>query len=50
LAPKNQPTKLLYYDDAYIKEFDAEIVRILRDNNRYGIVLNCTAFYPLGGG
>jgi Ser-tRNA(Ala) deacylase AlaX len=40
----------LYYDDAYLKEFDAEILKIVRYDNRYGIVLNRTAFYPLGGG
>jgi alanyl-tRNA synthetase len=40
----------LYYEDAYIREFDAEIMRIARDKNRYGIVLNRTAFYPIGGG
>jgi alanyl-tRNA synthetase len=45
-----QPTKLLYYEDAYTKEFDAEILKITRHNNRHGIVLNRTAFYPLGGG
>ena len=50
-APKeNQPTKLLYYDDAYMKEFDAEILKITKLDNRYGVVLDCTAFYPLGGG
>ena len=50
-APKEtQPTKLLYYDDAYLKEFDAEILKITELDNRYGVVLNRTAFYPLGGG
>lgn len=50
-APKEtQPTRLLYYDDAYLKEFDAEIVRITKRDDRYGVVLNRTAFYPLGGG
>jgi len=50
-APKRtQPTKLLYYDDAYRKEFDAEILKITKLDNRYGVVLDRTAFYPLGGG
>lgn len=40
----------MYYDDAYLKEFDAEILKITRHDNRYGLVLDCTAFYPLGGG
>ena len=51
LATKDpQPTKLLYYDDAYLKEFDAEILKITRLDNRFGVVLDCTAFYPVGGG
>jgi alanyl-tRNA synthetase len=50
-APKEIPaTELLYYDDAYLKEFDAEILRITKHDNRYGLILNRTAFYPLGGG
>jgi len=40
----------LYYHDAYLKEFDAEILKITRQDNRYGVVLDCTAFYPHGGG
>ena len=40
----------MYYYDAYLKEFDAEILKITRHDNRYGVVLECTAFYPLGGG
>jgi alanyl-tRNA synthetase len=45
-----QPTKLLYYDDAYLREFDAKILKVARHNDRYGVVLDRTAFYPLGGG
>ncbi len=33
-----------------MKEFDAEILKISKLDNRYGVVLECTAFYPLGGG
>ncbi len=40
----------MYYDDAYLKEFDAEILKITKVDNRYGVVLDRTAFYPLGGG
>jgi len=40
----------LYYDDAYLKEFDAEILKITKLDNQYGVVLDRTAFYPLGGG
>ncbi len=50
-APKvTQTTKLLYYDAAYLREFDAEVLRITKLDNKYGVVLNRTAFYPLGGG
>jgi alanyl-tRNA synthetase len=50
-APKkNQTTKLLYYQDAYLKEFEAEILKITKLDNRSGVILESTAFYPLGGG
>ena len=42
-------TKLLYMDDIdgnYVKEFDAKVVK---KKNDY-VVLNRSAFYPLGGG
>jgi alanyl-tRNA synthetase len=40
-------TRLLYYEDAYISEFDSKVLRVL-DGNR--VVLDQTAFYPEGGG
>ncbi len=40
-------TRLLYYEDAYLKDFEAKILRV-RDN-KY-VVLDKTAFYPEGGG
>lgn len=39
-------TKRLYHEDAYISEFEAEVIGI--DNK--GVVLDQTAFYPGGGG
>ena len=45
-----QPTKLLYYEDPYMKEFDAKVLLIMKLDNKFGIVLNQTAFYPTGGG
>jgi Ser-tRNA(Ala) deacylase AlaX len=45
-----QKTRLLYYEDAYVKEFDAKILEIKELNGNYGIVLDRTAFYPMGGG
>jgi len=42
--PKTRP---LYYEDAYLKEFEAEVLAVL--NGEY-VILNQTAFYPEGGG
>jgi len=41
-------TELLYQNDSYLKEFDAEILRV--DAESRAVVLNRTAFYPGGGG
>ncbi len=41
-------TKLLYQTDSYLKEFDAEILRV--DSVSRTLVLDQTAFYPSGGG
>ncbi len=40
-------TRMLYYEDAYLKEFQASVLRVL--DNKY-VVLDQTAFYPEGGG
>ena len=40
----------LYYDDPYMKEFEAVVLNCIPDGKRYRIKLNCTAFYPEGGG
>ena len=42
-----KPTRLLYYEDESIREFDARILRIL--DGKY-VILDKTAFYPRGGG
>ena len=39
-------TKELYYDDPYMKEFDATVVAV----NGSDVVLDQTAFYPFNGG
>lgn len=45
------PTRLLYYEDAYVKEFDSTVIKILKTENREtGVILDETAFYPGGGG
>ena len=41
-------TELLYQIDSYMKEFQAKIVKIFSNEN--AVVLNRTAFYPVGGG
>jgi len=47
---KNRETKLLYLKDAYIREFKAEIMKKEKINDKFGIILDQTAFYPVGGG
>jgi len=50
-VPEKTPaTQLLYREDAYLKEFDARVVKALKLGDRYGVILNRTAFYPMGGG
>lgn len=45
------PTRLLCYEDAYVKEFDARVIKIVKsENGETGVVLDRTAFYPGGGG
>jgi len=39
-------TKPLYYEDAYIKEFKAKVLRVHKNM----VILDKTAFYPEGGG
>ncbi|MDR0318799.1 MAG: alanine--tRNA ligase, partial [Nitrososphaerota archaeon] len=41
------PTGLLYYADAYLKEFEAKVLKVI--NEKY-VVLDRTCFYPEGGG
>ncbi|NIW11175.1 MAG: alanine--tRNA ligase, partial [Gammaproteobacteria bacterium] len=41
------PTRMLYYENSYLREFKARVLRVL--NNKY-VVLDQTAFYPEGGG
>lgn len=45
------PTRLLCYEDAYVKEFEARVIKIVKpENGETGVVLDRTAFYPAGGG
>jgi alanyl-tRNA synthetase len=43
-------TERLYNDDPYLTEFRAEVIEILPYGDKYGIILDRTAFYPAGGG
>ena len=43
-------TLRLYYSDAYLKEFDARLVRCWSQGERYAAILDQTAFYPTSGG
>jgi alanyl-tRNA synthetase len=43
-------TERLYYTDAYLREFDATVVRVDRRDGRAVVFLDRTAFYPTSGG
>ena len=43
-------TEKLYYQDAYIKDFEAEVTEVKEDDHGCRVRLNRTAFYPEGGG
>ncbi len=50
-------TRRLYYDDSFMQEFDARVVRCDQvpmeagwGEPRWEVVLDCTAFYPTSGG
>ena len=43
-------TERLYYNDPYLLEFDASVIDTTPAGDRFGIVLDRTAFYPTSGG
>ena len=43
-------TERLYYDDAYLTEFDARVVECVPDGESYRLRLDRSAFYPTSGG
>ena len=43
-------TKKLYYEDTYLKEFDALVTECEKKDDRYLATLDQSAFYPEGGG
>ena len=42
--------KKLYYDSAYIKAFDANVISCEKGKKGFEVILDQTAFYPEGGG
>ena len=45
-----QPTRLLYYEDAYAREFMAKVLAVQKTGEKWRVTLDQTDFYPLGGG
>ena len=43
-------TERLYYNDPYLLEFVATVLENRRVGNKFGVVLDKTAFYPTSGG
>lgn len=43
-------TEKIYYKDAYIKEFDADILSVTECDGGFDVVLSATAFFPEEGG
>ena len=43
-------TKRLYYQNSYLKEFKAKVLKKIKIDNRSAVVLDETAFYPTSGG
>ena len=43
-------TQRLYYDDAYLTEFDAEVLECVGADGAYRVRLDQSAFYPTSGG
>ena len=43
-------TERLYYDDAYLTEFDAVVTDCVEADGRWHVRLDRSAFYPTSGG
>jgi len=43
-------TEKLFYQDAYLKEFDATVLSAEEKDGKLAVILDRTAFYPEGGG
>ena len=40
----------LYYEDSFMKEFEARVLSCEPQKDRFAVILDQTAFYPEGGG
>jgi alanyl-tRNA synthetase len=47
---KNVLTERLYYEDSYLKEFKAKVLKKIKIDDQQAVLLNETAFYPTSGG
>ncbi|WP_298814604.1 alanyl-tRNA editing protein [Chloroflexus sp.] len=45
-----EATRRLYYDNSYLTEFTAQVVAVAERDNQPALALDCSAFYPEGGG
>ena len=43
-------TERLYYNDSFLRAFDAQVISCEREGDRWKVVLDRTAFYPTSGG
>lgn len=43
-------TEKLFYEDQYIKKFEAEVLEVRENEGKFEILLDKTAFFPGGGG
>lgn len=43
-------TRKLYYEDSHRKTFSSQVISCTREEGRYRVILDATAFYPEGGG
>lgn len=43
-------TERLYYDNAYLMEFDAQVLECRTNGERFDVLLDRSAFYPTSGG
>ena len=43
-------TQALYYEDVFMKEFSAKVLKVINLDGQKYVILDKTAFYPTGGG